>query len=62
VLTCGVGNESYSLLDIPQSESLIRNIYRIVYNYGAFDFNTPNFAKFIKETYNILQPILTLTL
>jgi hypothetical protein len=28
----------------------------IVYNYGAFDFNTPNFvAKFIKETYNILQ-------
>ncbi|WP_317126190.1 Lnb N-terminal periplasmic domain-containing protein [Flavobacterium hiemivividum] len=50
VLTCGTGNESYSLFghtairinDTNQSIDL-------VYNYGAFDFNTPNFvAKFTK--------------
>lgn len=50
VLTCGTGNESYSLFghtairisDPSQSIDL-------VYNYGAFDFNTPNFvAKFTK--------------
>jgi hypothetical protein len=50
VLTCGVGNESYSLFGhtavrITDTEHFID----IVYNYGAFDFNTPNFvAKFIK--------------
>jgi hypothetical protein len=50
VLTCGVGNESYSLFGhtavrITDTEHFID----LVYNYGAFDFNTPNFvAKFIK--------------
>jgi hypothetical protein len=50
VLTCGAGNESYSLfghtaIRITDSEHFID----LVYNYGAFDFNTPNFvAKFIK--------------
>jgi hypothetical protein len=50
VLTCGVGNESYSLF----GHTAIRitdpeHFTDLVYNYGAFDFNTPNFvAKFIK--------------
>ncbi|MCV9927476.1 DUF4105 domain-containing protein [Flavobacterium sp. LS1R49] len=50
VLTCGTGNESYSLF----GHTAIRvkdtvNAIDIVYNYGAFDFNTPNFvAKFTK--------------
>jgi hypothetical protein len=50
VLTCGTGNESYSLfghtaIRITDTEHFID----IVYNYGAFDFNTPNFvAKFTK--------------
>ena len=45
VLTCGTGNESYSLFghtDIRISDS--DNNLDIVYNYGAFDFNTPNFV------------------
>jgi hypothetical protein len=50
VLTCGTGNEVYALFghtalritDIPNGIDL-------VYNYGAFDFSTSNFAlKFIK--------------
>ncbi len=50
VLTCGTGNESYSLYghtavrikDLP-------NQLDIVYNYGTFDFETPNFIlKFVK--------------
>ncbi|MBF03851.1 MAG: hypothetical protein CMP76_11195 [Flavobacterium sp.] len=50
ILTCGTGNESYSLYghtavrikDIP-------NQLDIVYNYGTFDFETPNFIlKFVK--------------
>jgi hypothetical protein len=50
VLTCGTGNESYSLF----GHTAIRisdpsNNIDAVYNYGAFDFNTPNFVlKFIK--------------
>ncbi|MGO4821813.1 MULTISPECIES: lipoprotein N-acyltransferase Lnb domain-containing protein [unclassified Flavobacterium] len=50
ILTCGTGNESYSLF----GHTAIRiadpkNYIDAVYNYGAFDFNTPNFAlKFIK--------------
>ena len=50
VLTCGTGNESYSLF----GHTAIRitdadNFIDAVYNYGAFDFNTPNFVlKFMK--------------
>jgi hypothetical protein len=50
VLTCGTGNESYSLfghtaIRITDTEHFID----LVYNYGAFDFNTPNFVgKFTK--------------
>lgn len=50
VLTCDTGNESYSLfghtaIRIVDSE----NNLDLVYNYGAFDFATPNFvAKFAK--------------
>ncbi len=50
VLTCGTGNESYSLfghtaIRIADPENFIDRVY----NYGAFDFNTPNFVlKFSK--------------
>lgn len=50
VLTCGTGNESYSMF----GHTAIRindafNNFDVVYNYGAFDFGTPNFvAKFAK--------------
>ncbi|MBP2283019.1 hypothetical protein H4V97_001337 [Flavobacterium sp. CG_23.5] len=50
VITCGTGNESYSLF----GHTAIRisdpfNNIDVVYNYGAFDFGTPNFVlKFIK--------------
>ncbi len=50
VLTCGLGNEMYSLF----GHTAIRisdpaQHLDVVYNYGAFDFNTPNFvAKFSK--------------
>jgi hypothetical protein len=50
VLTCDTGNESYSLfghtaIRITDAE----NNLDVVYNYGAFDFRTPNFvAKFAK--------------
>lgn len=50
VLTCGTGNESYSLfghtaIRITDTDHFID----LVYNYGAFDFNTPNFVpKFVK--------------
>lgn len=50
VLTCGTGNESYSLFGhtaIRVRDSI--NTIDMVYNYGAFDFNTPNFVmKFMK--------------
>jgi hypothetical protein len=50
VLTCGTGNESYSLfghtaIRITDTINHIDNVY----NYGAFDFGTPNFVlKFTK--------------
>lgn len=50
VLTCGIGPEMYSLF----GHTAIRikdpeNNLDMVYNYGAFDFNTPNFVlKFTK--------------
>jgi hypothetical protein len=50
VLTCGLGNETYSYF----GHTAIRvsdpaNNIDVVYNYGAFDFTTPNFvAKFTK--------------
>ncbi|MCI9843907.1 DUF4105 domain-containing protein [Flavobacterium pectinovorum] len=50
ILTCGLGNETYSFF----GHTAIRvadpaNNIDIVYNYGAFDFRTPNFvAKFAK--------------
>lgn len=50
VITCGTGNESYSLfghtaLRIQDASTGVD----VVYNYGAFDFDTPNFVlKFIK--------------
>ena len=50
VITCGLGNESYSFF----GHTAIRvadpvNNIDIVYNYGNFDFRTPNFvAKFAK--------------
>lgn len=50
VITCDTGNESYSLF----GHTAIRikdvdNNFDAVYNYGAFDFATPNFvAKFTK--------------
>jgi len=50
VITCDTGNESYSLF----GHTAIRiadpdNNIDVVYNYGAFDFATPNFVlKFIK--------------
>lgn len=54
VLTCGTGNESYSLFGhtaIRVQDSL--QALDLVYNYGAFDFRTPNFvAKFAKGDLN----------
>ena len=50
VITCGTGNEVYSLfghtaLRVQDSVTALD----VVYNYGAFDFNTPNFVmKFTK--------------
>ena len=50
VLTCGLGNETYSYF----GHTAIRvsdpsNNLDVVYNYGAFDFRTPNFVtKFTK--------------
>lgn len=50
VITCGLGNESYSFF----GHTAIRvtdpaNTIDVVYNYGNFDFRTPNFvAKFAK--------------
>lgn len=54
VLTCGTGNEAYSLF----GHTAIRvndvdNNLDVVYNYGAFDFDTPNFViKFTKGDMN----------
>ena len=50
VITCGLGNETYSYFGhtaIRVTDSI--NNIDIVYNYGNFDFRTPNFvAKFAK--------------
>ncbi|MBA4318846.1 MAG: hypothetical protein C0412_10635 [Flavobacterium sp.] len=50
VITCDTGNESYSLFG--HTAVRIADTYNnldVVYNYGAFDFATPNFvAKFAK--------------
>jgi len=54
VITCGTGNESYALF----GHTAIRisdpyNNIDVVYNYGAFDFDTPNFVlKFTKGDLN----------
>jgi hypothetical protein len=54
VLTCGTGNESYSLFGHTAIRvSDIENNLDVVYNYGAFDFDTPNFVmKFTKGDLN----------
>jgi hypothetical protein len=45
VMTCGLGNEVYSLFGHTAIRvSDIENNLDVVYNYGAFDFDTPNFA------------------
>lgn len=50
IITCGTGNESYSLFGhtaIRVSDAVLG--VDVVYNYGAFDFSTPNFVmKFMK--------------
>lgn len=50
IITCDTGNESYSLFG--HTAIRITDVEKnldIVFNYGAFDFNTPNFvAKFSK--------------
>lgn len=50
ILTCDVGNESYSLFGHTAIRITdLENQLDVVYNYGAFDFATPNFvAKFTK--------------
>ena len=50
VITCDTGNESYSLFGHTAIRiSDLENNFDVVYNYGAFDFSTPNFvAKFAK--------------
>ena len=50
VITCKTGNESYSLFGHTGIRITdIENNLDVVYNYGAFDFNTSNFvAKFAK--------------
>jgi hypothetical protein len=50
VLTCGLGNESYSFFGHTAIRVAdVANNIDVVYNYGAFDFRTPNFvAKFAK--------------
>ncbi len=50
VITCDTGNESYSLFGHTAIRLTdLNNNLDVVYNYGAFDFSTPNFvAKFTK--------------
>ena len=50
VITCDTGNESYSLFGHTAIRIKdIENNLDVVYNYGAFDFDTPNFVvKFTK--------------
>lgn len=45
IMTCGTGNELYSLFGHTAIRVHdIENNLDVVYNYGAFDFDTPNFA------------------
>ena len=50
IITCGTGNESYSLFGhtaVRVTDAVLG--VDVVYNYGAFDFSTPNFImKFMK--------------
>lgn len=50
IITCDTGNESYSLFGHTAIRITdLQNNLDVVYNYGAFDFRTPNFvAKFAK--------------
>lgn len=50
ILNCGTGNESYSLYGHTAIRIQDRiNFLDLVFNYGTFDFSTPNFAlKFVK--------------
>ncbi|WP_130734334.1 DUF4105 domain-containing protein [Flavobacterium sp. J27] len=50
ILTCGTGNESYSLYGHTAVRFKdVTNHIDLVYNYGTFDFETPNFIlKFVK--------------
>lgn len=56
IITCGTAPVSYAMyghtgIRIQDNTKGIDQVY----NYGAFDFTTPNFAlRFIKEIYNIL--------
>ena len=54
VLTCGTGNEAYSLFGHTAIRiNDIENQLDVVYNYGAFDFGTPNFVlRFTKGDMN----------
>ena len=50
ILTCGLGSESYAMYGHTgiRIQDSLRGI-DVVYNYGAFDFSTPNFiGKFVK--------------
>ena len=61
ILTCGTGNESYSLyghtgIRIKDDSKAID----IVYNYGTFDFETPNFIlKFVKGDLQYFMSVST---
>lgn len=50
ILTCGLGNETYSYFGHTGIRVLDpENNFDVVYNYGTFDFRTPNFVlKFAK--------------
>lgn len=52
VLTCGLGNETYSYFGHTGLRvSDPGNNFDVVYNYGTFDFRTPNFVlKFAKRS------------
>lgn len=63
VLTCDVGNESYSLFGHTAIRITdLENQLDVVYNYGAFDFATPNFvAKFAKGDLNYFVVVHSFT-
>lgn len=61
IITCGTGSEIYSLfghtaIRIKDADNLIDEVY----NYGTFDFNTPNFyLKFVKGDLQYLETSCT---